>query len=102
MEDSEDSLCDRALGHIGKLKGLRVLILDRSEISDQGMQPIAELTNLEYLSAILTPVRGTFLKDLRCLKKLQAIVIPSNGIVEGRVKILARLSFTATFAPEPH
>jgi hypothetical protein len=88
MDDAEDVLCDRALGLIGHLKGLRVLIVDKSEVSDEGMKQIAGLTNLQYISAFLTPLRGTFLKQLRSLKKLQALELPSNGLQEQELKYL--------------
>jgi hypothetical protein len=88
MEESEDALCDKALGGIGHLKGLTVLLLDRSEVSDTGIRQIAGLTNLVYLSAFLTPLRGTFLKDLRSLKKLQALALPSIGLQEEELKYL--------------
>ena len=41
MDDAEDGYCDRALASISHLTGLRVLSLDKSEISDDGMKKIA-------------------------------------------------------------
>jgi hypothetical protein len=88
MDDSEDELCNQALANMCNLKGLRVLVLDKSEVSDDGLKKIACLTNLEYISAFLTPLRGSFLKDLRTLKKLEALMMPSTGLKEDELRYL--------------
>jgi hypothetical protein len=88
MEDAEEDLCKKALGHIGHLKDLQVLILDKSDIGDVGMKPIGAITNLQYLSAFLTGLDGSCLKELRSLKKLRALVIPSNSLKEENFKYL--------------
>jgi len=88
MDDSEDELCDQALANISHLKGIRVVLLDKSEVTDAGMKHLAELPNLEYISAFLTPLRGTFLKDLRACKKLQAMSLDSDGLKDEEFKYL--------------
>jgi hypothetical protein len=90
MDDSEDGFCDRALASIGHLTGLRVLDLDKSEISDEGMKKIVPLVNLELISAFLTPLRGTFLKDTQSLKKLRILELESVGADENAMSFLSR------------
>jgi len=88
MDDSEDSLCDNALGHIKNLTGLKVLILDRSEVSDEALKQIKCLKNLEVISAFLTPIRGTCFKELRTLQKLRALDLSSVGLIEENLQYL--------------
>jgi len=91
MDDSEDELCDQALANITHLKGIRVVLLDKSEVTDAGMKHLAELPNLEYISAFLTPLRGSFFKDLRGLKKLNAMSLESDGLKEEEFKYLPEI-----------
>ncbi|MBS1989355.1 MAG: hypothetical protein JSS83_02495 [Cyanobacteria bacterium SZAS LIN-3] len=89
MDDSEDDLCDHALAQMTHLKGIRAVILDKSEVTDSGMKALASLPNLEYISAFLTPLRGTFFKDLKGNKKLTAMSLDSVGLKDEEFKALA-------------
>ncbi|MBU6452140.1 MAG: hypothetical protein KGS72_10205 [Cyanobacteria bacterium REEB67] len=82
MDDAEDEYCDRAMPAISHLTGLLELNIDRSEVTDTGLKKIAGLTNLQHISAFLTPVRGEFLKDTTTLKKLRILELDSIGLKE--------------------
>lgn len=70
LDDSEDGMCDRALQHIGRLKGLSELNINRSDATDAGLVHAVELPNLLRISACYTLVSGACLKQICTLKKL--------------------------------
>lgn len=88
MDDNEDDLVDRALAAMTHLKGIRWLVLDKSETSDLGFKSVAKLTDLEQLDGFLTPTQGAFLKDCTSLKKLQIMSFDSVTIREEYLKYL--------------
>lgn len=88
MDDSEDDLVDRALAAISHLKGIKRLVLDRSEASDVGFKSVAKLTDLEQLDGFLTPTQGAFLKDCTTLKKLKILSFDSVTIREEYLQYL--------------
>jgi hypothetical protein len=91
MDEAEEALCGQALGHIGHLKNLKILILDKSDISDQALKQIAGLGDLQYLSAFLCGLNGTCIKDLRSLKKLHSLILPGNSLQEDELRYLPEL-----------
>lgn len=91
MADDEDLLCDQALNHIARLTGLKVLEVDRSDVTDAGMSALSKLTNLEYISAFLTQIEGHCLKDLVGLQKLQSLSITSVGLKNETLQYLPKL-----------
>lgn len=80
MDDSEDKLCDDSLSHLNNLTGLQAIVLDRSDATDEGMSKLAKLVNITYLSAFLTNINGTCLKDFSNLKKLKFLSFHSTPI----------------------
>jgi hypothetical protein len=64
MDDSEDKLCDKALAYVGHFTGLRILLIDRSDASDEALSGLKKLKHLQRLSCFHTNVDGSFLKNL--------------------------------------
>lgn len=92
MDDSEDDLVDRALAAMTHLKGIRALVLDKSDASDEGFKSVAKLTGLEKLNAFLVPSQGALLKDCTTLKKLKILCLDSVTIKEEYLKYLREYS----------
>ncbi len=80
FDDSEDGLCDKAMIYVGRMTGLKNLILDRSEVSDIGLTNVKYLTNLESLSLFSTLVNGSSFKSLTNLKKLSILKMANNSL----------------------
>ena len=76
LDDSEDGLCDQALGYVSGIKGLRGLTVDRSEATDAGLSKIKDLPRLRCISAFLSGISGTCFKTLAKLPNLEELSIP--------------------------
>lgn len=92
MDDSEDDLVDRALAAMTHLKGIRALVLDKSDASDEGFKSVAKLTGLEKLDAFLVPSEGALLKYCTTLKKLKILSLDSVTVKEEYLKYLKEYS----------
>lgn len=92
MADDEDKLCDQALAHCEHLTGLKVLLLDKADVSDAGLSHLSTLVNLEFISAFLAQIDGTCFKDLSTLKKLDTLSIPSVGLKNETLRYLPKLT----------
>jgi len=91
LDDSEDQLCSQAMTHIGHLKGLAWLNLDRSDANDADVAHAADIPDLQNLSAFSTTVHGSFLKQLSKLKKLNTLHLSYNSLKDANLVHLAAL-----------
>jgi hypothetical protein len=91
LDDSEDGLCDRALGYIGHLKGLIVLNLDKSDATDKGAVHAADLPNLQKITAFQSTIEGGFVKQLGGLKQLRYLRLPSSPVKEQNLQYFCTL-----------
>lgn len=89
LDDSEDGLCDRALSHIGHLKGLRELNLDKSDATDAGLIHACELPNLQKITAFQVSVKGAPLAKFGALKQLRYLRLPSSYMQDDNLKYIA-------------
>jgi serine/threonine protein kinase len=83
------SVSDKDLGVLRGLLHLRVLNLDHTESTDEGLKDIATLTNLVDLSLTNTQVTDNGLADLKSLTKLENLRLDRLPITDAG---LARLS----------
>jgi len=91
LDDAEEGLCDNALAHIGHLKGLQSIYLDRSDASDKGLSYLKTLTGLHSIEATSCLSHGKALKDLVTLKELRTLRIGGMPIEQEYLKYLASL-----------
>jgi len=71
---------DRAMAYVGKLRSLRTLNLGWSKISDAGMAPLSNLTQLEVLALYhVETITGAGLAHLRPLHSLRKLHITFTG-----------------------
>ncbi|MBS1994227.1 MAG: hypothetical protein JSS83_27135 [Cyanobacteria bacterium SZAS LIN-3] len=89
--DGDEGLCDRALAHIGHLKSVVELSVDRSDASDKGLVHAAELPNLQKVSAFSADVEGGSLKELAACKKLRILRLPRLSLNDDCLQYLSRL-----------
>lgn len=89
--DSEDGLSDRAMSYVGHLKGLIVLNLDKSDISDKGAMYAGDLPNLQQISAFATMIEGKFFSRLAGHKKLQALMLNWSPVKDSNLVYLSAL-----------
>lgn len=80
FDDAEDGLCDRAMKHVGRLTGLRQIILDRSEVSDAGLRNLKSVKDLCSISAFSTMVKGEVFSELTGLTRLQEFKLGHNQL----------------------
>lgn len=64
MDDAEDKLCDKAIGALPYLRGLRSANFDKSDTTDEGIAKLAGLPKLRAISTTETMVKGDCLKSL--------------------------------------
>jgi Leucine Rich repeat len=68
-----DKVTDGDLIHLGQLKNMSVLSLDRAKVTDAGMAHVASSKNLKVLSLEDTQVTDAGLAHLKPLKKLREL-----------------------------
>ncbi|MBS1989377.1 MAG: hypothetical protein JSS83_02605 [Cyanobacteria bacterium SZAS LIN-3] len=90
-DDAEEGLLDEALAHIGHLKGLQAVFLDRSDASDKGLAHLKSLTNLHFIEASSCLTKGAALKEISTLTELKTIRLGSNAIDQENLKYLSAL-----------
>ncbi len=106
---------DAAMRYVGQLRSLKILNLGHAKISDRGMPPLANLTNLETLALYhvagitgpglahlrslshlkklditWTGVRAEYLPHLTALKSLERLDLPNQGVTDGGLAHVAR------------
>ncbi len=91
LDDSEDGLCDRALGKLGHMKGLISLDLDRSDASDAGVTHAAQLPELQRVSLFSTTIHGKCFEQLAGLKKVRYMRLGHNGLEESSLHYLSQM-----------
>jgi len=91
LADAEDGMCDRALAHIGHLKGLLELNLDKSDATDAGFAYASELPNLQKVTAFQASVKGAALAKFGGLKQLRYLRLPSTYMQDENLKYVAGL-----------
>jgi hypothetical protein len=68
------SLTDQALHHLGGVRTLRVLHVDRNKLTDDGLRHLARATRLESIDiSSIYGIRGPGLRHLTSLKALQEL-----------------------------
>jgi len=88
LDENEEGQVDKALSKIVHLKGLREVILDRSDVTDYGIAFLAELPQLQRLSMFSTSFNGSSLQRLQSLSHLEKLRISQNTIKQENLKYL--------------
>jgi len=91
LSDSEDDEVDRALSHIGHLKGLLQVVLDRSDATDAGIAHLAELPQVQYISLFGNPCTGSCLKQLATIKTLRILKLSGVAVQPQYLKYLSEM-----------
>lgn len=88
MEDSEDGNADKAVENIKHMVGLKSLDLDRSEVSDRGLEALVPLKQLVQLTAFGARVKGECLKSLN--PALESLNLTWNPVQTQNLALLKR------------
>jgi hypothetical protein len=88
LDDSEDGMCDRALAHIGRLKSVVRLNLDRSDATDKGVQYARDLPELQEISGFASMIEGSCFAQFSGLKKLSILMMHGSPIKDENLKYL--------------
>jgi Leucine-rich repeat (LRR) protein len=88
--DESTSVCDKLLGCVGRLKSLRVVILDHSDATDAGCLQIAGLPHLSILDCSQTDITGSCFKALAALPELTQLYLGQCAIDETNLPALAK------------
>ncbi len=87
-ENPKQNFADAVLALTKRLTGLKTIFLDRSDVSDAGLSVAKSLVNLEVLSASITAVRGSFLKDLEPLRKIKMFILDDSKINDDNLRYI--------------
>ncbi len=90
LDDKEDGMCDRALGHISHMTGLKLLNVDRSEATDAGLSKVKTLPHLEAITCFMSSIDGSCFKDLAALPELSCLSAPKCSIASKNLVYLAK------------
>lgn len=82
---------DKALNDVARLKHLNKLYLDRTAITDNGIDHLNTLPNLEYLNLIGTKVSDASVKKLADLKALRSVYLWQSAVSDSGIVQLRRL-----------
>ncbi len=88
-KSTTDALLKEVAGQ-GSLRVLKVQLA--SELTDDGLKPLAALQDLEKLELQYTAVKGTGLEHLNGLKKLRSVAISSMSVTDDGVAAVAKLA----------
>ena len=91
MFDGEEGLCDRALSHVGHLKGVVELNLDRSDATDAGLAHAAELPNLQKISTFVANIQGDSFKQVANCKKLRVLRLSRTWLKDDNLRYFSQL-----------
>ena len=93
LDESEKGKCDRFVAALPKYcKNLRELVLDDSDVTDDGIAKLHDMPNLESISTeSCNFVRGRFVKALVTLPRLHKLVFRSHPMDDQGLKQLASL-----------
>jgi hypothetical protein len=80
MDDKEENYVDRSIDHIIRLKGLRGICFDKSDITDGAAAKLSALPQLERISFADTAINGSCLHSLVACKKLSFVRLGSCRI----------------------
>ncbi|HEY9760427.1 MAG TPA: hypothetical protein V6C97_35035 [Oculatellaceae cyanobacterium] len=70
LDDKEDGMCDKTLTYVSRFKGLKSMILTRSDVTDEGLLNLKNLPLLEHIEFVGAPVKGTSFSALSTLSHL--------------------------------
>jgi hypothetical protein len=102
MEDREDNMCDKALAYAKSIEGLRIILVNGSDATDNGLSQLTDMPNLESINAKGSLVKGASFKvlpNLPSLRDLSFAVCPidqSNLVYLGRCPKLEILHLEKT------
>jgi hypothetical protein len=91
MDDSEDKLCDAALGYIGHFTGLTTLDVERSDATDKGLSVLHNLKHLRRMCCFNSQVDGSFIKELAELPEFKELDTSWCAIKPENFKYLPQL-----------
>lgn len=90
IEVSQELVGDEHLLQLKDLNGLRELIIDRGQISDNGLAPLTTLRNLEHLR-IRCRVRDVGFRQLCAISSLQILNLPQADVADASLESLRQL-----------
>lgn len=70
LDDKEDGMCDKTLTYVSRFKGLKSMILTRSDVTDEGLLNLKNLPLLEHIEFVGAPVKGSSFSALSTLSHL--------------------------------
>ncbi len=89
FDDNEEGEVDRALAYLVHLKGLREVVLDKSDITDGGVAHLGELPNLQRVALFATNIDGSCLNQLSTIKPIASLRLSQTSLKAENIKYLA-------------
>ncbi|MBU1076757.1 MAG: hypothetical protein KKH98_05650 [Spirochaetes bacterium] len=82
---------DDDIRYLGKLKHLRILMLQNTNITDRGLTYLKDLTNLEELNLSKNRISGSGLVSLHAMKNLEILDLSETNVTDEGMKNLFAL-----------
>lgn len=89
LEESGETLCDRAMKRVRHQQSIMALDLSKSDVSDSGVAYAAELKNLQTLVLFMDGLSGSFLKPLSRLKHFRKLDLRRNSITAENLRFIS-------------
>lgn len=83
--------CDADLKLFSRMKYLRILILDRSHVTDDGMRYVRQMRDLQELRLGLTTITDAGVAELRMLARLRELRLEGTRVTDAGVRAIALL-----------
>lgn len=91
MFDEDIGRASAAMKYVTRLKGLKSLNVDKSDLKDDSFCQVEQLPNLTCVSAYATQITGACLKNLAKLKKLRSLTLGSANIKKTDLQYLYQM-----------
>ncbi len=90
MDDGEEGYSVKAMPYLARLTDIKVLDLEKSEMTDSGLSSLKPLKNLQALLLFANEFDGSFLKELSGLNKLKVLILNNNDVKAENLRYLSQ------------
>jgi hypothetical protein len=90
---------DESLQHLESLRNLRLLSLDRTQVSDDGLEHLRGMNNLEQLNLSNTRITDAGLQHLKGLTNLSSLDLRGTEVTDEGIEKLRQALPTCRFLP---
>jgi hypothetical protein len=90
MEERENDICDKALAYTKYIKGLRLILINQSEATDNGLSQLTDMPDLRVINGSNSGVKGASFKVLANLPSLRELSFKGCHIDQANLVYLSR------------